>query len=113
MGAIKSCLPFHSIRSIGKRCNLTGTPKLFFLHYSCLVIILSDTDLYKSTFSVYSFKKLVFRLSVFCVFAYCFKPLMPGGNKKGYTNLNKPEAERSAFSCVCLSMCDLFVTTRH
>ena len=36
-----------------------------------------------------------------------FNPLMPGGNKKvthTYTNLKLQ---------VCLSMCDLFVTTRH
>ena len=38
-----------------------------------------------------------------------FNPLMPGGNKKGHTYLNKPAAERSG---VFLSMCDLFVTTK-
>ena len=31
-------------------------------------------------------------------------PLMPVGNKKGHTHLNKPTG---------FSMCDLFVTTRH
>ena len=31
--------------------------------------------------------------------AYLFNPLMPGGNKKGHTYLNKPATERSAFSC--------------
>ena len=37
---------------------------------------------------------------------------MPGGNIKGQTYLNKPAAESCRFELqVCLSMCDLFVTT--
>ena len=45
-----------------------GARKFYFMHYSCMVIILLITDLYKSTFSTYSFKKLVFCFSVFCIF---------------------------------------------
>ena len=45
-----------------------GATKFYFMHYSCMVIILLITDLYKSTFSTYSFKKLVFCFSVFCIF---------------------------------------------
>ena len=32
-------------------------------------------------------------------FIFAVNPLMPVDNKKGYTYLNKPAAERSAFSC--------------
>ena len=47
---------------------LKGTTKLYFTHYSCLVIILLNTGLCRSEFSVVSFRKLVFRLSVLSVF---------------------------------------------
>ena len=40
-----------------------GATKVHFTHYSCVVIILFKTDLRKSAFSIYSFGKLVFRLS--------------------------------------------------
>ena len=51
-----------------------GATKLYFMLSSIVVIILLDTDLYQSAFSVYSFKKLVFRLSVFFVFyLFCFE----------------------------------------
>ena len=44
------------------------------MHYSCVVIILFNTDLYKSAFPTYSFKNLVFDLSVFCIFCLlCFE----------------------------------------
>ena len=36
---------------------------------------------------------------------FTINPLMPGGNKKVTYNLTKLQ--------VCLTMCDLFVTTRH
>ena len=51
---------------------IKGTPKLYFMHYSCKVIILFNTDLYQSAFSSYAFKKLVFLVSVFCVFHFLF-----------------------------------------
>ena len=38
------------------------------MHHSCVFNIFFNTDLYKSVFPIYSFKKLVFRLSVFCTF---------------------------------------------
>ena len=41
---------------------------LFFMHYSCVVIILVNKDLYKSVFPTYSFKDLVFCLSMFIFF---------------------------------------------
>lgn len=44
------------------------TYKIAFMFYSCVVIILLNTDLYKSMFSTYSFKSQAFRLPVFCVF---------------------------------------------
>ena len=37
-------------------------------HYSCVVIILFNMDLYKSAFSIYTFLKLVFCLYVICNF---------------------------------------------
>ena len=44
------------------------------MHYSCVVIILVNTGLYKSAFPTYSFENLVFRLSVFCIFYFfCFE----------------------------------------
>ena len=44
------------------------------MHYSLVVIILFNTDLYKSAFPTYSFKNLVFDLSVFCIFCLlCFE----------------------------------------
>ena len=45
--------------------------KLYFMHYSCMVIILFTLGLDKSTFSTYNFKNLDFRLSMFCVFCLC------------------------------------------
>ena len=48
--------------------EIKGAPKLYFMHYSCVVTILLTADLYKSVFSAYTFKKLVFRLFVFYVF---------------------------------------------
>ena len=42
--------------------------KLYFTHSFCAVIVLLTSDLYKTSFSTYSFKKPVFRLSVFYVF---------------------------------------------
>ena len=38
------------------------------MHYSCVIIILFSTDLYKSELSTYSFENLVFLLPVFCIF---------------------------------------------
>ena len=52
--------------------------KLYFMHFSCVVIILFNAEvtiLLKSAFFViHSFKKLVFRLSAFYVFClFCFE----------------------------------------
>ena len=40
--------------------NFKGVPKLHFMRYFCVVIILFNTALYKPAFSIYSFGKLVF-----------------------------------------------------
>ena len=45
--------------------------KLYFMHYSCMVIILFTPGLDKSIFSTYNFKNLDFRLFMFCVFCLC------------------------------------------
>ena len=48
--------------------------KLYFVHFSCVDIIIFDTDLYKTAFSVYSCKKLLFILTVFYVSRlFCFE----------------------------------------
>ena len=46
---------------------LKGATELYFTHYSCVVIILFNSGLYKSAFFTDSFGKLVF-LCTFCVF---------------------------------------------
>ena len=43
---------------------------LYLMHYLCVIIILVNADLYKSVFPTYSFKDLVFCLSVF-IFFFC------------------------------------------
>ena len=50
---------------------LKGATKLYFTHYSCVVIILFSTRLYQSVFSTYSFGKLVFCLSALFMFSAC------------------------------------------
>ena len=45
--------------------------KMYFVYYSCVVIILFSRSLYKSAFSGYSFGKLGYRLSVFFAFSAC------------------------------------------
>ena len=45
---------------------IKAAQKVYFMHYSCRVIIWFDTGLYKSATSTYSFGKLVFCLSVLC-----------------------------------------------
>ena len=54
---------------------LKGVTKSYFMHYSCVSIILFNTDLYMSTFSTYFLKNLFFfSLSVFRVFClFCFE----------------------------------------
>ena len=49
--------------------SVKGATKLHFTHYSCVVIILFHTSLYKSAFSTDSFGKLVF--CIFALFALC------------------------------------------
>ena len=46
--------------------------KLYFMHYSCVVIILFGTGLHKSVFSAYFFGKLGFCLSVFWFFMFLY-----------------------------------------
>ena len=48
--------------------TLKGATKLYFMHTLYDVIILFNTDLYKSAFPTYSFENLLFRLSVFFIF---------------------------------------------
>ena len=43
--------------------EIKGATKLYFTHYSCVVIILFNTGSYKSAFSTISFGKLVFCFS--------------------------------------------------
>ena len=53
---------------------IKAAQKVYFTHHSCRVIIWFDTGLYKSATSTYSFGKLVFCLSVLCVFClFCFE----------------------------------------
>ena len=55
-----------------------GAAKLYFMYYSCVVIILFNMGLYKSAFPTYYFVKtrfssfcvLVFRISVFLAFNF-------------------------------------------
>ena len=49
-----------------------GATKLYFMHYSCVVIILFNTDLYKSEFVTYFFRKTSF--SSFCALYFLFIP---------------------------------------
>ena len=48
--------------------TLQGAMKLYFTHYSCVVIILFNTGLYKSVFSIDSFGRLAFCLSALFAF---------------------------------------------
>ena len=48
---------------VAKYQSLKGASEFYFMHSLCVVIILFNTDSYKSAFSTYSFKK-VFLLSV-------------------------------------------------
>ena len=48
--------------------RVKGATKLYFMHYSCVVIILFSTGLCKSAFSTYSFGKTRFSLFCFLVF---------------------------------------------
>ena len=45
-----------------------GTTKLYFTHYSCVVIVLFNTGWF--AFSTISFRKLVFRFCAFCDFCF-------------------------------------------
>ena len=51
-----------------KMALLTLKSIIVFVHYLCMVTILFNTDLNNSASPTYSFKKLVFRLSLFCTF---------------------------------------------
>ena len=51
--------------------DFKGATKLYFKHYSCVVIILFNTGLYNSAFFTYSFGKLVFWISALFVFFVC------------------------------------------
>ena len=51
--------------------TIKGAKKLYFTHYSCVVIILFNTGLLKSAFSSDSFGKLVFSLFALFVFSVC------------------------------------------
>ena len=47
-----------------------GATKFYFMHYSCVVIILFITDLYKFTISTYYFEKTSFLFCVFCLICF-------------------------------------------
>ena len=51
--------------------SVKGATKSYFMHYSCVVIILFNTGLYKSTFFTCYFGKLVFRLPVIFMLSAC------------------------------------------
>ena len=78
-------LPHHIVIEMGYERTtkillemLKGAAKLYFMYYSCVVIILFNMGLYKSAFSTYyfvrtrfsSFCVLVFRISVFLAFNF-------------------------------------------
>ena len=50
--------------------ELKGATKLYFTHYSCVFIILFNTDLCRIAFSTISFGKLVFRLFELWIFNF-------------------------------------------
>ena len=67
-----SCVTNLSISFPGKniyrnhcRLIIKRATKLYFTHYSCVLIILFNKDLDKSAFLTFTYKKLVFHLSVF------------------------------------------------
>ena len=53
------------------RIHINGATKLYFMHYLCEVIILFITDLCKSSFSTYSFKRTIF-FCVLCILSDLF-----------------------------------------
>ena len=61
----------YSANSITEELLLKGAKKLYFTYYSCVVIILLNTGLYKSAFSTNSFRKLIFCLSALFVCVFC------------------------------------------
>ena len=64
----------EKVRNIIKK-KFKGAKKLHFVHYLCVVIILFNTGLYKSTFSTDSFWKLVFCFSApFCIVSNSMSP---------------------------------------
>ena len=70
----KKILGCFEARSDVLTANIKRATKLYFMHYSCVVIILFNMDLFKSAFSTYSFKNLAFRLPVFFIFClFCFE----------------------------------------
>ena len=66
------CSPHPQVMIWHKQENvIKGAAKLYFTHYSCVVIFLFNMCLDKSAFCIYSLRKLVFRLSVLSVFSAC------------------------------------------
>ena len=69
---VKREYPEKPIDSEIRKIKFKGATKLYFMHYFWVIIIFFITDLYKSAFSTYSFKKIIFYLcSVFTLI--CFK----------------------------------------
>ena len=66
--ALRNETPFRSNMHYKYSIVFKGATKLYFTHYSCVVIILFYTGLCRSPFSTISFRKLVFRLSMLYVF---------------------------------------------
>ena len=78
-GNLKNCKYHKKLIHFNHQANLNsfqGTRKLYFMHYSCVVIILFNTGFKKSVFSGDSFGKLVFlsfwAFCVFCLFCVEF-----------------------------------------
>ena len=62
-GNLKNCKYHKKLIHFNHQANLNsfqGTRKLYFMHYSCVIIILFNTGFKKSVFSGDSFGKLVF-----------------------------------------------------
>ena len=58
-------------------CYIKKATKSYFIHYSCVVMVVFNTALCSSAFSTVSSGKLAFRLSVLSVFFIlkCFKSI--------------------------------------
>ena len=63
----------HSYLLMAKTKDVKGATKSYFLHYSCVVIILFNAGFCRSAFSTISVGKLFFCLSVLSAVFFCFE----------------------------------------